>query len=157
MGKVVYLMNVSLDGYVEDSVGKFDWGHSNEEIHRFHGNLARQMGALLYGRRMYETMAVWQTMEEDRTLPAFVAEYARIWKSKPKFVFSKTLSSVGENCYLVRGDTAEEVAAIQQQIQGDLGVSGAQLGSSLAGLGLIDEYRLVVSPTIVGGGKSYFP
>ncbi len=157
MGKVVYLMNVSLDGFVEDRAGKFGWTRPDEEIHRFHNEVARQMGAFLYGRRMYETMAVWQTMDQDRTLPAFVLEFAQIWKSKPKFVFSATLRSVGENCRLVRGDVADEVGWIQRQVQGDLGVGGPHLASTLAGLRLIDEYQLVVYPTIVGGGKSFFP
>ncbi len=157
MGKVVYLMNVSLDGFVEDRTGRFDWTRPDEEIHRFHNEVAQQMGAFLYGRRMYETMAVWQTMDQDRILPAFVLEFAQIWKSKPKFVFSTTLRSVGENCRLVRGDVAFEVGLIQQEIHGDLGVSGPHLATTLAGLRLIDEYQLVVYPTIVGGGKSFFP
>ena len=157
MGKVVYLMNVSLDGYVEDSAGKIDWTNPSEEVLRFHSELARQIGGFLYGRRIYETMAVWHTIDEGRTLSGSMVEYAQIWKSKPKYVFSKTLGSVGENCHLVRGDVAAEVAGIKQQVQGDLGVCGPQLAGSLAGLGLIDEYQLVVYPTIVGGGKSYFP
>jgi dihydrofolate reductase len=106
---------------------------------------------------MYETMAGWQTMDENQSLPDYVLEFARIWKEKPKIVFSTTLQSVGENCLLVRGDIAAELARLKHQPGADLGVSGPGLASTLARLGLIDEYRLVVYPIIVGGGKPYFP
>jgi dihydrofolate reductase len=157
MRKVIYLMNLSLDGFVEGPDGKFEWIHPDEEVHRFHNQQARDMGAFLYGRRMYETMAGWQTMDEDLSLPDYVLEFARIWKEKPKVVFSTTLEAVGENCRLVRGNLAAELATLKHLPGGDLGVSGPGLASALARLGLIDEYRMVVSPILVGGGKSYFP
>ena len=157
MRKVIYLMNLSLDGFVEGPDGKFEWTHPDEEVHRFHNQQARDMGAFLYGRRMYETMAGWQTMDEDLSLPDYVLEFARIWKEKPKVVFSTTLEAVGENCRLVRGNIAAEIATLKHIPGGDLGVGGPNLASALARLGLIDEYRMVLSPIIVGGGKSYFP
>ena len=157
MRNVIYLMNVSLDGFVEGPDGKFDWTRPDEEVHRFHNQQAEDMGAFLYGRRLYETMAVWQTMDQDRSLPDYILEYARIWKEKPKIVFSTTLQTVGKNCRLVRGDIASELTHLKHQPGGDLGVGGPGLASALARLGLIDEFRLVVSPIIVGGGKSYFP
>ncbi len=154
---VVYLMNVSLDGFTEGPDGTFGWSRPDEEVHRFHNAQARDMGAFLYGRRMYEAMAGWQTMGEDPSLPDYVREFARIWKEKPKIVFSTGRKAVGENCRLVTGDVASELATLKHQSGGDLGVSGAGLASTLARLGVIDEYRLVVYPIIVGGGKSYFP
>ncbi len=157
MGRVVYLMNVSLDGYVEGPDGKFDWTRPDEEIHRFHNEIARRMDAFLYGRRIYETMAVWETMDQDRSLPDYALEYARIWKQKPKIVFSTTLTTVGPNCRLVRENVAAEVAALKREHGGDLGAGGPGLAKSLARLGLIDEYRLVIYPVLVGGGKRYFP
>jgi dihydrofolate reductase len=157
MPRVVYLMNVSLDGFVEGPDGKFGWTIPTEEVHRFHNDTLRQMGGVLYGRRMYETMAVWQTLDSDPSLPGYMMEYARTWRATPKIVFSRTLKTVGENCRLVTGDAAAEVGGLKQQPGGDLAVSGAGLASSLAHAGLVDEYRLVVYPVIVGGGKSYFP
>jgi dihydrofolate reductase len=157
MRKVIYLMNASLDGYIEGPDGKFGWSQPDEEVHRFHNQQARDMGAFLYGRRMYETMVGWQTVDESRTAVDYVLEFARIWKEKPKIVFSTTLERVGKNCRLVRGNIAAELTQLKNESGGDLGVSGPNLASALARLGLIDEYRLVVYPTIVGGGKSYFP
>ncbi len=100
-----------------------------------------------------ETMAVWQTLGDDPSLPDYVVEYARIWRSKPKIVFSSTLDTVGENCRLVKADAAAEVGKLKQQPGGDLGVCGPGLATSLARLGLVDEFQLVVYPVIVGGGK----
>ena len=157
MRKLVYLMNVSLDGFVEGPDGKFGWSFPDEEVHRFHNQIAREQGAFLYGRRMYETMAGWQKAEDDPALPGFAREFARIWKATPKIVFSSTLKTVGENCRLVRGDIAAALTHLKQQPGRDLGVSGPGLASAFARLGLIDEYRLVVYPVMVGGGKSYFP
>ncbi|HVG61469.1 MAG TPA: dihydrofolate reductase family protein [Hyalangium sp.] len=157
MGHIIYLMNVSLDGFVEGPDGKFDWGHSNEEVHQFHKQQVQDNSALLYGRRMYETMKVWQTLDTDPSVSDFMVEFARVWKSKPKIVFSTTLEKVGENCRLARGDIAAEVARLKQEYPGDLTVNGPGLASAFARLGLIDEYRLVISPVLVGGGKPYFP
>jgi dihydrofolate reductase len=157
MGHIIYMMNLSLDGFVEGPDGKFEWGHSNEEVHRFHEQQVQDASALLYGRRMYETMSVWQTLDADPSASAFTVSFARTWKSKPKVVFSTTLEKVGENCRLVRGDIAAEVARLKQEYPGDLTVNGPGLASSFARLGLIDEYRMVISPVLVGGGKPYFP
>jgi dihydrofolate reductase len=157
MRRVIYMMNVSLDGFVEGPDGKFGWSMPDEEVHRFHNEAARQMGAFLYGRRMYETMAAWQTLDSDPSLPDYVVEYARIWRATPKIVFSSTLKTVGENCRLVAWDATAEVRSLKQQPGSDLAVSGPGFASSLARAGLVDEYRLVIFPVIVGGGKSYFP
>jgi dihydrofolate reductase len=149
-------MNLSLDGFVEGPDGKFGWSRPDEEVHRFHNQIARDLGAFLYGRRMYETMVGWQNVAEDLSVPDYVAEFAYIWREKPKVVFSTTLETVGPNCRLVRGNIAAEMASLKQQPGGDLGVSGPGLASTLARLGLIEEYRLVVFPVVVGSGKSYF-
>ena len=157
MRRLIYLMNVSLDGFVEGPDGKFGFTMPDEEVHRFHNETARQLSAVLYGRRIYETMAVWQTYGTDSSLPDYVAEYGRIWRATPKVVFSSTLKAVGENCRLVAGDAVAEARSLKQQPGGDLAVCGPGLASSLAQAGLVDEYQLVVFPVIVGGGKSYFP
>ena len=169
MRDVIYLMNLSLDGFVEGPDGKFDWAYPDDEVHQFHNDTARDMGALLYGRRMYETMAGWQTADQDPSATPIMREFARIWREKPKIVFSTTLKAVGENCRLVRGDLAREVSALRQQaggplavsgplgVSGPLAVSGPGLAASLARHGLINEYRLVLYPVLAGGGKPYFP
>ena len=157
MRKLIYLMNVSLDGFVEGPDGKFGFTVPDEEVHRFHNEFARQLDAELYGRRLYETMAVWQTYGLDSSVPDYVAEYGRIWRAMQKIVFSSTLKEVGENCRLVPGDAVAEVRGLKEQPGRDLAVGGPGLASSLAKAGLVDEYRLVVYPSIVGGGKSYFP
>jgi dihydrofolate reductase len=97
MSNVVYLMNMSLDGFVEGPDGQFAWSRPDEEVHRFHNQQARAMAAFLYGRRMYETMMFWQTADQDASAPEYFLEYARIWKATPKIVFSTTLETVGEN------------------------------------------------------------
>ncbi len=157
MARVIYLMNTSLDGFIEGPDGNFDWSMPDEEIHRFHNDAAREMSAFLYGRRIYQTMAVWQTYGDDPSLPSYVREFGEIWKSRPKFIFSRTLESVGPGCTLIRGDAGREVARLKRELEGDLGAAGPGLASSLAKLDLIDEYRVVVNPVILGGGKQYFP
>jgi dihydrofolate reductase len=160
MRKIIYLMNVSLDGFVEGPDGKFGWSMPDEEVHRFHNEIARGMGGFLYGRRMYETMAGWQTIGKDAAAadyPDYALEFAGIWREKPKVVFSTTLEKVGPNCRLVRAGAAEEAARMKGQAGGDLGVSGPSLASTLIQHGLVDEIRLIVFPVLVGGGKSYFP
>jgi dihydrofolate reductase len=157
MRDVIYLMNLSLDGFVEGRDGKFGWAYPDDEVHQFHNDTARDMGAFLYGRRMYETMAGWQTADTNPSSTAVMLEFARIWKEKPKIVFSSTLRSVGENCRLVREDIGIEVSTLKKQPGGPLSVSGPGLAASLARLGLIDEYRLVFYPVLAGGGKPYFP
>jgi dihydrofolate reductase len=160
MRNLIYLMNLSLDGFVEGPDGRFDWTRPDEEVHRFHNGLADGLGAFLYGRRMYETMRVWQTIDEDAPSPDFpdyAREFARIWKSKPKIVFSTTLESVGQDCRLVRRDFGAEVARLKEQPGADLGVGGPGLARTLARLDLVDEYHLVLFPITVGSGKPYFP
>jgi dihydrofolate reductase len=150
-------MNTSLDGYVEGPDGTFAWSHPDEEVHRFHNGIAGEMDAFLYGRRMYETMAGWQDIDETASVPDYIVEFARIWRSRPKYVFSSTLASVGVGHELVRGDLADAVRRIAASTTGDLGVGGPGVAASLAKLDLIDEYGMVKYPVIVGGGKSYFP
>ena len=158
MRKVMYGMNVSLDGFIESSDGLLDWSFPDEELHQHFNDLESQIDVLLYGRRLYETMAAfWPTADEDPSLPPYVVEYARIWKSKPKIVFSTTLDQVGWNSTLVRGNITEEVDRLKSQPGNYLSVGGAGLAASFMRLGLIDEYWLYYTPVILGGGKPMFP
>jgi dihydrofolate reductase len=157
MRKLIYSMGVSLDGFIAGPDGEIDWSAPDEELHRFHNQQTRETGAHLYGRRLYEVMRYWETAEENPSAPEHELEFARIWKDTPKIVFSKTLEKVEGNARLVRDSVAEEVAKLKAQPGKDLAVGGAGLASTFIKLGLIDEYRLFVSPVVLGGGTPYFP
>jgi dihydrofolate reductase len=150
-------MGVSLDGFIAGPNGEIDWGAPDEELHRFHNQHVREIGAHLCGRRLYEVMTYWETADENPSAAEYELEFARIWKSLPKIVFSKTLEEVVGNARLVRGGVAEEVAKLKEQPGKDLAVGGAGLASTLIEQGLVDEYRLFVSPVVLGGGTPYFP
>ena len=157
MRRLIYSMGVSLDGFIAGPDGEIDWSAPDEELHRFHNEQARETGAHLYGRRLYEVMRYWETAEERPSASEPELEFARIWKDTPKVVFAKTLERVEGNATLVRDNVAEEVARLKEQPGKDLAVGGAGLASTLMKLGLIDEYRLFVSPVVLGGGTPYFP
>jgi dihydrofolate reductase len=157
MRKLIYSFGVSLDGFIAGPDGGFDWAKPDDELHRFHNEQARELGAHLYGRRLYETMVVWETVDEDPSAPEHMLEFAGIWKATPKIVFSTTLERVEGNARLVRDGAGEEVARLKEEPGGDLAVGGAGLASTFIKLGLVDEYRLFVNPVVVGGGTPFFP
>jgi dihydrofolate reductase len=156
MRKVIYSMTVSLDGYIADPDGAIDWSVPDEELFRFHTRHVQEIGVHLCGRRLYETMVYWETAEES-PLTADHAEFAQTWKALPKVVFSTTLDSVVGNTRLARGDVGEEVAQLKEQPGKDIAVGGAGLARACMEIGLIDEWRLFVSPVLLGGGTPYFP
>jgi dihydrofolate reductase len=157
MRKVTYGMSVSLDGYIEAPDGDLSWSFPDEELHQHFNDREAMIDTYLYGRRLYENMAAfWPTADENPTAPQHEIEYARIWKSKPKIVFSKTLDQVGWNSRLVRGNIAEEVRQLKEQPGKDMSVGGAGLASSFMQLDLIDEYWLYVHPVVLGAGKPMF-
>jgi dihydrofolate reductase len=157
MRKLIYSMGVSLDGFIAGPGGDFDWSAPDEELHRFHNEQTRELGAHLCGRRLYETMVYWETADEDPSAAEHELEFASIWQSLPKIVFSKTLEKVEGNARLVMDGVAEEVAKLKEQPGKDLAVGGAGLASTCIELGLVDEYRLFVSPVVLGAGTPYFP
>ena len=157
MRKLIYSMGVSLDGFIAGPGGEIDWSAPDEELHRFHNQQTRELGAHLCGRRLYGVMRYWETADQSPLTPEHELEFARIWKKLPKIVFSRTLERVEGNARLVRDGLAEEVVRLKQQPGKDLAVGGAGLASTLIQLGLIDEYRLFVSPVVLGAGTPYFP
>jgi dihydrofolate reductase len=158
MSKLIYSLMVSLDGFMEGPDHNLDWPIIDEELHTFANEQERACGATLYGRRMYEVMAgFWPTADADPANPAYIIEFARIWKSIPKFVFSKTLTQVVENCTLVRDDPVEWIAKRKQQPGKDLAIAGATLAAPCIRAGLIDEYHLYIHPVILGSGTPMFP
>jgi dihydrofolate reductase len=157
MRKVIYSMGVSLDGFIAGPQGEIDWSAPDEELHRFHNQQTREIVAHLCGRRLYEAMLPWETVDETRSNPE-VREFAQIWKAVPKVVFSTTLDKVEGNARLAANSVADEVARLTEQPgEGVVSVGGAGLAASLIKLGLVDEYRLFVSPVVLGGGTPYFP
>ncbi len=158
MGKVVYSMMVSLDGFIEGPNRELDWVIIDEELHTFANDEAREMGAFLYGRRLYELMARdWPKVAADPSMPEYMVEFARIWKEKPKIVFSRTLEKVEWNSRLVRDDIVGEIAKLKEQPGMDMALGGPNLASTFIRLGLVDEYRLLVHPVVVGRGTPFFP
>jgi dihydrofolate reductase len=154
MRNVIYSMATSLDGYIVGPDGRHDWSAPDEELHRFHNEQTKQLGAHLMGRRLNEDMLPWETAQqhgETRT------EFAETWSAIPKVVFSTTLEAVEGNARLAHKSLAEEVAELKAQPGKDISVGGAGLAASIIRLGLIDEYRLFVNPVVVGGGTPFFP
>lgn len=155
MSKLIYSMGVSLDGFIADPNGAIDWTVPDEELHRFHNQQARELGAHFCGRNLYEVMLYWETVDENQT--AVELEFAAIWQPLPKIVFSSTLEKVEGNTKLAKGGPAEEVARLKGQTDKDLAVGGAGLAATFIKLGLVDEYRLFINPVVLGGGTPYFP
>ena len=156
MGKLIYCMNVSLDGFIETPDHSLDWTTVDDELHTWFNDQTRTLDATLYGRRMYEVMAgYWPTGEDDRS--ATVREFARIWKPMPKIVFSSSLEHVEHNSRLVRGDVGAVLEGLRREFDGDLGVGGPNLAGQFVRRGLVDEYRLVIHPVVLGAGTPFWP
>lgn len=158
MRSVTCSMNVSLDGYIAGPDGGFDWTEPDDEVFRFWIDELRGVDVHLLGRRLYETMLYWETADQDLSLGAPELEWAGLWKPLPKVVFSTTLSEVQGNARLVSGGVAEEIERLRAEPgEGDIAIGGATLAAEVAESGLIDEYRAMVYPVLVGGGTPFFP
>ena len=158
MGKLIYSMSVSLDGFVNTPSGSLDWVCVDEELHRAFNDEARAMSAFLYGRRMYELMTdYWPTAEDDPEATPAMVEFARIWRDKPKVVFSTTLDRVDFNSRLIRDGAVEEVARLRAQPGFDVDVGGPTTAATFLRAGLVDEVRLFVQPVVLGAGTPFFP
>lgn len=157
MGKLIYSMSASADGFIAGPDGDFSWCEPDEERFRFHTDQIRGLGAHLCGRRLYETMAYWDTADQDPALGPDEREFAALWQGLPKVVFSTTLSSVEGNARLAADGLPEEIRRLAEQVDGDIAVGGATLAASCIELDLVDEYQLFVCPVIVGGGTPFFP
>src|SRR5206468_3949296 len=158
MRSVTYSMSVSLDGYIVGPDGKFDWTPPDEEVFRFCIDEIRGVGVHLMGRRLYETMLYWETADQDRSLDDAELEWAALWKPLPKVVFSTTLSEVQGSARLASGGVSAEIERLRAEPgEGEIAIGGATLAAEAAALGLIDEYRAMVYPVLVGGGIPFFP
>jgi dihydrofolate reductase len=158
MGKLIYLLNVSADGFIETREHGLEWANVDEEIHTWFNDQMRTLDATLYGRRLYEVMAAyWPTGEEDPASTPAMREFARIWNPLPKIVFSTSLDHVEHNSRLVRGDVEPVLDELRRQFDGDIGVAGANLAGQFVRRGLVDEYRLVVHQVVLGAGTPFWP
>ena len=153
---LVYSMSVSADGFINDREGAFAWGALPDGLFDFHLELVGALGGYLLGRRLYETMLVWETDPPMQGTESGAA-FADVWSALPKVVFSRTLDSVGGNARLARGSVAEEVAAALDATDTPVSIGGAGLGAQAVELGLVDELRMFRYPVIVGGGTPFLP
>ncbi len=158
MGKLIYAINTSLDGFTEDATGSFDWSEPDEEIHLFYNDMMRGIGTQLLGRRMYETMAVWETEPSFAAESAILADFAAAWQDSDKLVYSTTLEEpFTKRTRVVRTFDANEVRALKAASSDDLLVGGPGLAAVALRAGVVDEVRLALLPVSVGAGKPAFP
>jgi dihydrofolate reductase len=158
MAKLVYSAIASLDGYVADEDGNFDWAMPDEEVHAFINDLERPVGHYLYGRRMYETMVGWETDPTLADQSPLMRDFSEIWQAADKVVYSRTLEAVSTSKTRIERDfDPEAVRRMKGSVGRDLAVVGADLAAQAFGAGLVDECHLFVSPVGVGGGKRSLP
>jgi dihydrofolate reductase len=158
MGKLIYSAITSLDGYVADEDGNFDWAEPDEEVHSFVNDLERPVGTYLYGRRMYEVMVYWETAHTLPDQSAFVRDFAQIWQAADKIVYSKTLETVSSARTRIERDfDPEAVRRLKESTERDLTVGGPELAAHAIKAGLVDELQLFVTPIVVGGGNQSLP
>jgi dihydrofolate reductase len=153
---LIYSMSVSVDGFIADREGAFSWSVPNEDQFRFHVTQTRELGGFLLGRRLYETMLVWETDPSMRD-SELDAAFADAWCAIPKIVFSRTLDSVQGNARLAEASLAEEAAAALDATDKGVAIGGAGLAAVAVELGLVDELRMFRNPVIVGGGTPFLP
>jgi dihydrofolate reductase len=157
MAKLIYSAITSLDGYVADEDGNFDWAEPDEEVHRFVNDLERPVGTYLYGRRLNDVMAAWETMDTLEQ-PPVVQDFAQIWRAADKIVYSKTLEAVSSARTRIERDfDPEAVRQMKAAAERDLTVGGPDLAAQAIKAGLVDEYHLFLAPIVVGGGKRSLP
>ncbi len=157
MARLIYSAITSLDGYVADTAGNFDWAMPDEAVHTFINGLERPFGTYLYGRRMYEVMVAWETMNTVGK-PRFIQDYAQIWRAADKTVYSKTLKAVSSTRTRIERDfDPKTVEQTKAQAGRDMSIGGPNLAAQAIKAGLVDEVRLFVAPVLVGGGTRSLP
>ena len=158
MANLIYTAITSLDGYVVDADGNFDWAAPDEEVHAFVNDLERGIGTYLYGRRLYEVMVYWETAHLLDDQPPVEQDYTRVWQSANKIIYSSTLESVSSaRTTIERTFDPDAVRQLKQNADRDLSVGGPGLAASAIKAGLVDEWHQFVNPVIVGGGTAFLP
>jgi dihydrofolate reductase len=158
MPKLIYAAIASLDGYVEDEAGNFDWAAPDGEVHAFVNDLERPIGTHLYGRRMYETMVFWETVSTGTDQPVVIRDFAEIWRAAEKVVYSRNLETVSSARTRIERDLdPDAVRRLKETSKADITIGGADLAGQALALGLVDECHLFLGPIVVGGGKHALP
>ena len=158
MANLIYTAITSLDGYVVDADGNFDWAAPDEEVHAFVNDLERDIGTYLYGRRLYEVMVYWETADLDDDQSPVEQDYARVWQAATKIIYSSTLESVSSaRTTIERTFDPEAVRRLKENAESDISIGGPGLAASAIKAGLVDEWHQFVNPVIVGGGTAFLP
>jgi dihydrofolate reductase len=158
VAKLIYSAITSLDGYMADEDGNFDWAEPDEEVHTFVNELERSVGTYLYGRRMYEVMVYWETAHTVADQPPFIQDFAQIWQAADKIVYSHSLEKESSARTRIERDfEPEAVRQMKAEAERDISVGGADLAAQAIGAGVVDEYHLFLTPIVVGGGKKSLP
>lgn len=157
VAKLIYTGITSLDGYIADENGAFDWSAPDEEVHKFVNDLERPIGTYLFGRRLYEVMVYWETVD-TASMPPFIRDYAELWRAAEKIVYSSTLQTVSsERTRLERTFDPSAVQALKDASSRDLSIGGPHVAVHALRAGLVDEIRTIISPVTVGGGTRFIP
>jgi dihydrofolate reductase len=158
VAKLIYSAITSLDGYVADEEGNFDWAAPDEEVHSFVNDLERPVGTYLYGRRMYEVMVYWETARTLPDQPPIIRDFTEIWQAADKIVYSRTLETAASAKTRIERDfDPETVRRLKASAERDLTVGGPDLAAQAIRAGLVDEFQLLVAPVVVGGGQRALP
>jgi dihydrofolate reductase len=158
MAKLIYTAIASLDGYVADASGAFDWAMPDEEVHAFVNDLERPAGTYLYGRRIYETMVFWETAHTRPVQAAVSIDFAQLWQAAEKIVFSRTLQAVSTaRTRLEREFDAQAIRRLKASAERDISIGGPELAAHALRAGLVDELRVFIVPAIIGAGKRFLP
>lgn len=158
MAKLIYANNISLDGYIEDESGNFDWGISNEETYAFWTGFQRSIGTYLYGRRLYENMVYWETADAGGDQPEIKQEFAQTWRAAEKIVYSRTLQAVSSaSTRIEREFDLDAIRRLKESSVADITIGGPELAGQAMSAGLIDECHLLLNPIVLGGGKRALP
>jgi len=158
MGRLIYSIIASLDGYIEDGSGQFTWSRPDEEVFAFVNDLERSVGTFLYGRRMYETMVYWETVPLDESATSIDRDWTRMWREAEKVVYSRTLESASSaRTRIERTFDPDAVRRLKETRRHDLSIGGADLAGQALRAGLVDELQVYVVPVVVGAGKSWLP
>ncbi len=156
MGTLVYSMLISLDGYFEDSNGNFDWAEPKRDLHEFFNMMEATTELLVYGRKMYEIMTFWENLKNQDEYPEYIRDYAKIWKSRQKIVFSRSLERVTTDKTLLKSDLSEsELLSIKANTSGNISIGGGEIASAAIRMNLVDEIYAFIFPVLVGGGRKW--
>ena len=158
MSRLIYSMMQSLDGYVADAAGRFDWAEPDEQVHSFANQLQRQIGTNLLGRRMYDVMSAWNTLGTEGDEPAYIVEFGELWRASDKIVYSTTLDSMDvARTRIEREFDPDAVRRMKDELVGDISIAGPDLAAQAIAAGLVDAYQLFVVPVVVGAGTRCLP